>query len=434
MQRPQLAEFMKHMEPDSVAIIASAREATRSNDTQYRYRQDSDFLYLTGFDEPEAIAVIAPSHKEHKYTLFVRPRDPEREIWDGRRSGVEGAKSEYGADASFPISEFKEKLTELINGATNLYYRIGNGHAELDDAIVRRIRHLRAMGRRGMSAPQAIIDTATIIHEMRLFKSEEEIEFMQRAADIASEGHIEAMKKARPGMKEYEIEALIEYVFRKNGASAPAYTSIVGSGANATVLHYINNDSTLADGDLLLIDAGAEYRGYASDITRTFPVNGRFTAAQRDIYELVLKTQMACVERVRPGANVDELKNYSIELLTEGMVELGLLKGEPKKLIEEEKYKQFYMHGLGHFLGLDVHDVGRYQIKDEARRLEPGMVMTVEPGLYIAPATKDIPEKYLGIGVRIEDDVLVTADGNRVLSSKAPKLVEEIEELMSGNI
>jgi Xaa-Pro aminopeptidase len=431
MQRTQLAEFMKHMEPDSVAIIASAREATRSNDTQYRYRQDSDFLYLTGFDEPEAIAVISPSHKEHKYTLFVRPRDPEREIWDGRRAGIEGAKAEYGADAAFPIAEFKEKLTDLINGATNLYYRIGNGHAELDEEIVGRIRHLRAMGRRGMSAPQAIIDTGTIIHEMRLFKSEEEIEFMQRAADIGSEGHIEAMKQARPGMKEYEIEALVEYVFRKNGASAPAYTSIVGSGANATVLHYINNDATLLDGDLLLIDAGAEYRGYASDITRTFPVNGRFTQAQRDIYDLVLKTQVACVERVRPGASVDELKSYSVELLTEGMVELGLLQGETKKLIEEEKYKQFYMHGLGHFLGLDVHDVGRYQIKDEARRLEPGMVMTVEPGLYIAPATKDIPEKYLGIGVRIEDDVLVTANGNHVLSSKAPKEAEEIEELMA---
>jgi Xaa-Pro aminopeptidase len=433
MQRPQLAEFMKRMEPDSVAIVSSAREATRSNDTQYRYRQDSDFLYLTGFDEPEAIAVIAPAHKEHKYALFVRPRDPEREIWDGRRAGIEGARVEFGADAAFPISEFKEKLSDLLNGATNLYYRIGNGHAELDEAIVNRIKHLREMGRRGMNAPQAIIDTSTIIHEMRLFKSEEEIDLMQRAADIASEGHIEAMKQTRPGMKEYEIEALVEYVFRKNGASGPAYNSIVGSGANATVLHYINNDATLADGDLLLIDAGAEYRGYASDITRTFPVNGRFTPAQRDIYDLVLKTQVACVEKVLPGANVDELKSYSIELLTEGMVRLGLLQGEPKKLIEEEKYKQFYMHGLGHFLGLDVHDVGRYQIKNEARRLEPGMVMTVEPGLYVAPGTKDIPEKYLGIGVRIEDDVLVTEDGNRVLSSKAPKEVEEIEALMAKN-
>jgi Xaa-Pro aminopeptidase len=431
MQRTQLAEFMKRMEPDSVAIVASAREATRSNDTQYRYRQDSDFLYLTGFDEPEAIAVIAPSHQEHKYTLFVRPRDPEREIWDGRRSGVEGARAQYGADAAFPIGEFEEKLTDILNGATNLYYRIGNGNADLDDTIVRRIRNLRALARRGMSAPEAIIDTAQIIHEMRLFKTEEEIELMQRAADIAAEGHIEAMRQARPGMKEYEIEALVEYIFRKRGASGPAYNSIVGGGANATVLHYINNDATLRDGDLLLIDAGAEYRGYASDITRTFPINGRFTQAQRDIYDLVLSTQIACTERVRPGQSVDELKNYSIELLTEGMMRLGLLKGEPKELIKEEKYKQFYMHGLGHFLGLDVHDVGRYHIKDEARRLEPGMVMTVEPGLYIAPDTKDIPEKYLGIGVRIEDDVLVTKDGNRILSSKAPKQAEEIEELMA---
>jgi Xaa-Pro aminopeptidase len=431
MQRPQLAEFIKRMNPDSVAIISSAREATRSNDTHYRYRQDSDFYYLTGFDEPEAIAVIAPSRQEHRYALFVRPRDPEKEIWDGRRAGVEGAREQYGADAAFPINEFEEKIGEYLNGATNLYYRIGNGNADLDETIVREIRRLRALGRRGASAPEAIIDTGAIIHEMRLFKSEEEIEFMQRAADIASEGHIEAMKAARPGMKEYEIEALIEYTFRKNGASGPAYNSIVGSGANATILHYINNESTLQEGDLLLIDAGAEYGGYASDITRTFPINGRFTEPQRDIYELVLKTQMACVERVRPGANVDELKEYSIELLTEGMAQLGLLKGEPKKLIEEEKYKQFYMHGLGHFLGLDVHDVGRYHIKDEARRLAPGMVMTVEPGLYIAPDTKDIPEKYLGIGVRIEDDVLVTEDGPRVLSSKAPKQVEEIEDLMA---
>ncbi|HYG80013.1 MAG TPA: Xaa-Pro aminopeptidase, partial [Pyrinomonadaceae bacterium] len=431
MQRPQLAEFIKRMTPDSVAIIASAREATRSNDTHYRYRQDSDFYYLTGFDEPEAIAVIKQSSDGPKYTLFVRPRDPEREIWDGRRAGTEGAQQEYGADEAFPIEQFKEKLGDYLNGAANLYYRIGDGRPDLDETIVGQIRRLRALGRRGVSAPEAIIDTASITHEMRLFKSPEEIELMQRAADIAAEGHVAAMKAARPGMNEYEIEALIEYTFRKNGASGPAYTSIVGGGANATVLHYINNDAVLQDGDLLLIDAGAEYGGYASDITRTFPVNGRFTPAQRDIYDLVLKTQMACVERVRPGTSVDELKNYSIELLTEGMVRLGLLNGDPKKLIEEEKYKQFYMHGLGHFLGLDVHDVGRYHIKDEARRLEPGMVMTVEPGLYVATDTKDIPKKYLGIGVRIEDDVLVTEDSPRVLSSKAPKQPEEIEELMA---
>jgi Xaa-Pro aminopeptidase len=430
MQRPQLAEFIKRMTPDSVAIIASAHEATRSNDTHYRYRQDSDFYYLTGFDEPEAIAVIAPA-KEQPYTLFVRPRDPEREVWDGRRAGVEGAKGEYGADEAFPINEFAEKLGDFLNGANSLYYRIGNGNADLDEIVVNRIRRMRALERRGVRSPEAIIDTGTIIHELRLFKSDDEIELMQRAADIASEGHIAAMKAARAGMKEYEIEALIEYTFRKNGASAPAYTSIVGGGANATVLHYINNDATLQDGDLLLIDAGAEYRGYASDITRTFPVNGRFTAAQRDIYDLVLEAQLACIEMVRPGSRPQEINKRSVEVLTAGMIRLGLLKGDQETIIKEEKYKQFYMHTIGHFLGLDVHDVGRYHIKDESRPLEPGMVMTVEPGLYISPATKDIPEKYLGIGVRIEDDVLVTEDGNRILSSKAPKQVEEIEALMA---
>ena len=431
MRRPQLVEFIKRMDDDSVAIIPSAREAYRSNDSNYRYRQDSDFYYLTGFEEPESIAVITPG-KEHVYTLFVRPRDPEREIWDGRRAGVDGAREQYGADAAFPVTEFREKLGDIINNASNLYYRIGApGNTELDEMIVGEMRRMRILGRKAINPPQAIVDAGTILHEMRLIKSEEEINIMQRAADIAAEAHVEAMKATRPGMKEYEIEALVEYIFRRNGAAAPAYTSIVGAGANATILHYIENNATLNDGDLLLIDAGAEYQGYASDITRTFPINGRYTKAQRDIYDLVLETQMACVEMVRPGTSGDELKNHSIEMLTEGMVRLGLLKGEPKKLIEEEKYKQFYMHGLGHFLGLDVHDVGRYYHKDQSRRLEPGMVMTVEPGIYIAPDTKDIPDQYRGIGVRIEDDVLVTQNGPRVLSKKAPKQPEEIEQLMA---
>jgi Xaa-Pro aminopeptidase len=431
MQRSQLKEFIKRMNPDSVAIVSSAQEATRSNDTLYRYRQDSDFYYLTGFDEPEAIAVIARSNGDQKYTLFVRPRDPEREIWDGRRAGVEGAKADFGADAAFPISEFEEKLGDILNGSSNLYYRIGNGNAELDETIVKQIRRLRTLGRRGMRAPETIIDTGAIIHEMRLFKTDEEIAMMQRAADIAAGGHREAMLAVRPGMNEYEIEALIEYTFRKNGASGPAYTSIVGGGANATVLHYITNDDTLADGDLLLVDAGAEYRGYASDITRTFPVNGRFNEAQREIYDLVLDAQMACIEMLRPGTRPKDIQERSVEVLTEGMLRLGLLKGDAATIIKEEKYKQFYMHTIGHFLGLDVHDVGRYHIKDESRQLEPGMVMTVEPGIYISPETKDIPEKFLGIGVRIEDDVLVTADGPNVLSSKAPKQVEEIVQLMA---
>jgi Xaa-Pro aminopeptidase len=429
MIRPQLAEFMRRMDPDSIAIIPGAREATRSNDTQYRFRQDSDFLYLTGFEEPEAIAVITPA-REQKYTLFVRPRDPEREIWDGRRAGVEGAKGEYGADESWPIVEFDEKLQDILDGAEKLYYRLGV-NPDLDDTIIRQIARMRALNRKPIHPPQTIIDPATIVHEMRVLKSPEEIELMQRAADIAAEAHVEAMKAARPGMKEYEIEALIEQIFRRLGAAAPAYTSIIGAGANATVLHYINNDGELNDGELLLIDAGAEYKGYASDITRTFPISGRYTKAQREIYDLVLEAQMSCVEMVRPGTTHEQLKSHSIEVLTKGMVRLGLLKGAPEDLIEKKKYEQFYMHGLGHMLGIDVHDVGRYYFEKKSRALEPGVVMTVEPGIYINPNTKDVPEQYLGIGVRIEDDVLCTQNGPRVLTNKVPKQADEIEKLMA---
>ena len=428
MIRPQLEEFMRRMSPKSIAIIPGAREATRSNDTHYRFRQDSDFFYLTGFEEPEAIAVVRPDQKP-QYTLFVRPRDPEREIWDGRRAGVEGAKKEFGADESFPIVEFDEKLQNLLDGADILYYRLGVNR-DLDDTIIGQISRMRALNRKPIHPPQTIVDPATIVHEMRVLKSADELELMQRAADIAAEAHCEAMKVARPGMKEYELEALIERVFRQHGSSAPAYTSIVGAGANATVLHYINNDGELRDGELLLIDAGAEYQGYASDITRTFPINGRFTKPQREIYDLVLKAQMECVEMVRPGTTHDQLKQHSIEVLTEGMVELGLLKGNPVELIKEKKHEQFYMHGLGHMLGIDVHDVGCYYYGTESRALESGVVMTVEPGIYVSPDTKDIPSQYLGIGVRIEDDVLCTSDGPRVLTNKVPKQAEEIEALM----
>lgn len=429
MIRSQLEEFMRRMDPNSVAIIPGAREATRSNDTNYRFRQDSDFLYLTGFDEPDAIAVVRPS-KEQRYTLFVRPRDPEREIWDGRRAGVEGAKKDLGANEAFPLVEFDEKLQDILDGAEKLYYRLGV-NADLDDTIIRQIARMRALNRKPIHPPQTIVDPATIIHEMRVVKSPEEIEIMQRSADIAAEAHCEAMKAVRPGMREYEVEAIIERIFRQRGAAAPAYTSIVGAGPNATVLHYINNDGELRDGDLLLVDAGAEYNGYASDITRTFPISGRYSKAQREIYDLVLKAQKACVELVRPGVTHDQLKQHSIEVLTEGMVELGLLKGEPEQLIKEKKYEQFYMHGLGHMLGIDVHDVGRYYYGTESRKLEPGVVMTVEPGIYVSVDTKDIPEQYLGIGVRIEDDVLCTLNGPRVLTSKVPKEAEEIEALMA---
>jgi Xaa-Pro aminopeptidase len=422
---------MRRMDQNSVAIIPSAREATRSNDTQYRFRQDSDFYYLTGFEEPDSIAVVAPG-REQKYTLFVRPRDPEQEIWVGRRAGVEGAKSEFGADEAYPVAEFETKLQDLLDGADKLYFRLGS-YPDLDNTIIKQIAQMRSLNRKPIHPPRMIIDPATIVHEMRVLKSADEIELMQKAADIAAEAHVEAMKAVRPGMKEYEVEALIEQIFRRQGASGPSYTSIVGAGANATVLHYINNDGELRDGDLLLVDAGAEYKGYASDITRTFPINGRFSKAQREIYDLVLETQMSCVEMVRPGVTHDELKEHSVDMLTEGMVKLGLLKGEPKELIKEEKYKQFYMHGLGHLLGIDVHDVGIYYYDKQSRALEPGVVMTVEPGIYIAPDTKDIPEQYLGIGVRIEDDVLCTVDGPKVLTTGVPKNADEIEALMGGS-
>ena len=429
MIKPQLEEFMQRMAPNSVAIIPGAHETTRSNDTHYRFRQDSDFFYLTGFEEPDAVAVIRPE-SDPKYTLFVRPRDPEREIWDGRRAGVEGARNEFGAAEAFPVAEFDERLTKFLDGAEVLYYRLG-AHGNLDNTIIQEISRLRSLNRKPVHPPKTIIDPALIVHEMRVLKSEDEIEIMQTAADIAAEAHREAMKAAGPGMHEYQIEALIEQVFRKRGSAGPAYTSIVGAGPNATVLHYINNDGELRDGELLLVDAGAEYKGYASDITRTFPINGRFTTAQREIYDLVLKAQTECVEMVRPGVTHDQLKQHSIEVLTEGMVGLGLLQGKPEDLIKDKKYEQFYMHGLGHMLGIDVHDVGQYYFGKESRALEPGVVMTVEPGVYIAPDTVGVPSKYLGIGVRIEDDVLCTSNGPRVLTHKVPKQAEEIEDLMN---
>lgn len=430
MTRPQLAEFVRRMGPDSVAIIPAARESVRSNDTEYRFRQDSDFYYLTGFNEPDAVAVIAPS-REARYTLFVRPRDREKETWTGRRAGVEGAKERHGADEAFPVEEFDAKLMEILDGARTLYYRLGNGNPELDQQVIRQLARMRALGWRKARPPQTITDPGALIHEMRLFKTDEEIALMQRSADIAAEAHREAMRAARPGAKEYEIEALIEYAFRRAGASGPAYNTIVGGGANATILHYIENSAELRDGDLLLIDAGAEYEGFASDITRTFPVNGRFTRAQRDVYDLVLESQTRCIEMIKPGVTLDDMHTRSVEILTEGMARLGLLKGEPSKLIEEGEYKKFYMHRLSHYLGLDVHDAGAYHLDGGPRPLEPGMVLTVEPGLYVAEDSEDIPEQYRGIGVRIEDDVLVTADGYRVLTDKAPKDTEEIEALMA---
>lgn len=338
-------------------------------------------------------------------------------------------RSKLGADEAFPIAEFETKLPELLTGRANLIYRLGI-HADLDQTIIKHLARLRAATRLPAIVPATITDTATVLHEMRRIKTDDEIKIIERAARITAEAHVAAMRHIKPGMYEFELEAFVEYMFRKNGCEAASYGSIVGGGDNATVLHYVKNDAQLKDGDLVLLDAGAEYKGYAGDITRTVPVNGKFNPAQREIYELVLEAQTECVAGARPGVSMDELYDRSVEILTAGMVRLGLLEGDPARLIEEGAHKKFYMHKLGHFIGMDVHDVGAYYTEGKARPLEAGMVVTIEPGLYIPQAAENVPDKYRGIGVRIEDDVHITAEGNRVLTSDVPKRVEEIERLM----
>ncbi len=414
-----------------VAVFRSAPEYIRNNDAHYKYRQDSDFYYLTGFAEPNCVAVFAPEHPEHQYILFVRPRDSERETWDGKRAGVEGAVSQYGADIAYSIDEIDTILPKYIKNTEQLYYAIGN-NPEFDSKIIDLIVSLRRKGRVGEFAPSTITDTGKIVHEMRLIKSSEEVELMKKANYVSFQAHIEAMKATKPGMYEFEVESVIDNQFKKHGANAPAYNSIVGTGANATILHYVENNAQLKDGDLLLIDAGAECDFYAGDITRTFPVNGKFTKAQKDVYEVVLESQLEAIKMVKPGTRFVDVHNRAVEVLTEGMVKIGLLKGNVKDLIKDETYKKFYMHKTGHWLGMDVHDVGKYFTSDsESRPLEAGMVLTVEPGLYINENTEGVPSEYLGIGIRIEDDILVTETGSYNLSAAVPKQVVEIESLMA---
>ncbi len=431
--RKQLKKFIEAIGEDAIAIIPAAHEQTRSYDTEFKFHQDPDFYYLTGFPEPDAIAVIAPANKKNPYTLFVRPRDPKMETWYGRREGAEGAVKNYGADKAFPIEKFPQELAKLVNGHEKLYYRFGVDQ-KLDQQILSYISAQRFRRLKTAYPPHTIVDPVILIHEMRLHKTPEEIELMQKSADIAAEAHILAMKKTRPGMNEYQVEAIIENYFKDNGASGVAYNSIVGGGANATILHYVQNNALLKDGDLLLIDAGAQYKGYASDITRTFPVNGRFTKPQRDVYDIVLDVEIACLEATKTGTTIKERQKLSIEMLTEGMKELGLLKGKTKDLIKKKAYEKYYMHGVGHYLGLDTHDAGRYFTDHKAkdsRPFAPGMVLTVEPGIYVPSDDKSAPSKYRGIGVRIEDDVLVTETGNVNLTASCPKQAEEIEELMA---
>jgi Xaa-Pro aminopeptidase len=430
--RAQLKRFIEQMDENSIAIIPAAHEATRSYDTEYRFRQDSDFWYLTGFPEPDAVAVIDPASKT-PYTLYVRPRDLEMETWFGRREGTEGAVKNYGADRAFSIDRFDADLAKLLDGYEKLYYRFAVDKA-LDQKILNYLNTQRVRRLKTAYPPHTIVDPTIIIGEMRLHKDEEEVDMMQRAADIAAEAHVLAMKKVKPGMNEFQVESLIESYMRQKGASGVAYNSIVGGGANATILHYVENNMPLKDGDLILIDAGAEYKGYASDITRTFPVNGKYTKAQREVYDVVLDVQEQCIEYTKTGNTVKKRQEFSIELLTEGMKKLGLLKGNTRDLIKKKSYMKYYMHGVGHYLGLDVHDAGRYftdQGAKSSKPFAPGMVLTVEPGLYIPPDDKSAPSKYRGIGVRIEDDVLVTENGNLNLTSKVPKDPDEIEALMA---
>lgn len=432
--RKQLKDFIASIGKDAVAVIPAAHEVTRSYDTEFKFHQDPDFYYLTGFPEPDAIAVINPSSKKNKYTLFVRPRDPLMETWYGRREGVDGAKKNYGVDKALPIEKFETELPKLLNGHEKLYYRFGLDN-KLDQTILQYLSGQRFRRLKSAYPPHTIIDPTLIIGDMRLHKSDEEIELMQKSADIAAEAHVLAMQACKPGMNEYQIESLMESYMRDKGASGVAYNSIIGGGDNACILHYVENNCDLKDGDLLLIDAGANYKGYASDITRTFPVSGRYTKPQREVYDVVLDVQLQCIEATKTGNTVKQRQDLSIELLTEGMKKLGLLKGKTKELIKNKKYEKYYMHGVGHYLGLDVHDAGRYftdQTAKNSRPFAPGMVLTVEPGLYIPPDDKDAPAKYRGIGIRIEDDVLVTEAGNLNLTVKVPKDAEEIEELMNS--
>lgn len=431
--RSQLKKFIEQMDENSVAIIPAAHEQTRSYDTEFKFRQDSDFWYLTGFPEPDAIAVITPGAKK-PYTLYVRPRDPLMETWFGRRQGVDGAVKNFGADRAFPIDRFAADLGKLLDGHEKLYYRFAVD-SSLDQQILGYFTEQRVRRLKTAYPPHTIIDPTPIIGDMRLHKSNKEVALMQKAADIAAEAHVLAMKKVKPGMTEGQVEALMEAYMKDKGASGVAYNSIIGGGDNATILHYVENNMVLKDGDLILIDAGAEYEYYASDITRTFPINGKFSAAQREVYDVVLDVQKQCIDYTVTGNTVKARQEFSIELLTEGMRKLGLLKGKTKDLIKKKAYMKYYMHGVGHYLGLDVHDAGRYFCEQQAknsRPFAPGMVLTVEPGLYIPPDDKSAPAKYRGIGIRIEDDVLVTKDGNLNLTAKVPKEIDEIEAIMAS--
>jgi Xaa-Pro aminopeptidase len=411
----------------TVAVIGGKQQTIRNGDVENRFRQSGDVLYLTGFPEPETVVVLAPG-RDKPFTMFVRPRDPERETWTGRRAGVEGAIARYGADQAFPVGALKDELVNLLDGADEIAYLPGED-ARMDELVLGALSSLRAGERRGRRAPTRITDLRATLHELRLRKDDAALATLRRAAAVTAEAHVAAMRAAKDGTPEYAVEAVIDYTFRRHGGF-PGYGTIVGGGANATILHYVDAADRLRAGELCLVDAGCELDGFTADVTRTWPIAARFTPAQRRAYELVLDVEEQCIAACRPGATVDGIHQLAVELLTEGMVRLGLLSGDPKQLIESGAYKRFYMHRTSHWLGLDVHDVGAYAVGGAPRPLEPGMVLTIEPGLYVPADAVDVPAELRGLGIRIEDDVLVTADGNEVLTTAVPKFVEAIEDIV----
>jgi len=424
-------QLMRDMEPNSIAILPAATEKIRNRDADFRYRQDSDFLYLSGFAEPESVLVIIPGREHGEFIVFCRERDRAREIWDGYRAGPEGVCADFQADDAFPISDIDDILPGLIEGRERVYYSMGRDQ-HFDQKVMTWVNSIRSKIRSGATPPGEFSNLDHLLHDQRLFKCAGEVQIMRKAATISAAAHRQAMKVCKPGMYEYELEAELLHGFMKAGSRSVAYNSIVGSGDNACTLHYVENARQMKAGDLVLIDAGCELEHYASDITRTFPVSGTFSKEQRAIYELVLEAQAAAIEVIKPGNHWNEPHEISVKVITEGLVNLGLLKGDVNTLIAEEKYKQFYMHKIGHWLGMDVHDVGDYKIAGLWRVLEPGMIMTVEPGIYIAPDDDSVAKKWRGIGIRIEDDVLITKTGNEILSIDAPKNIDEIEALMSA--
>lgn len=424
-------QLMAHMEPNSIAIVPAAPERPRSRDTEYHYRQDSDFLYLSGFEEPQAVLVLIPGREHGEFVLFVRERNREREIWDGYRAGPEGACSEFEADDAFPIDDIDEILPGLLEGKQRVYYSMGKD-SEFDKHVMDWVNTIRAKVRSGATPPGEFLDLSHFLNDMRLFKSAAELRVMKEAGEISARAHVRAMKASKPGVMEYQLEAEIMHEFQMSGARFPAYNSIVGGGKNGCILHYIENSAPLKSGDLVLIDAGCELDYYAADITRTFPVNGKFSPEQKALYEICLQAQLEAIAVAKPGNHWNDPHEATVRVITEGLVKIGLLEGSVNELIKSEAYKEFYMHRAGHWLGMDVHDVGDYKVGGEWRVLEPGMVMTVEPGIYVAPDNERVAKKWRGIGIRIEDDVVITKDGNEILTNDVPKTVAEIEALMAG--